>query len=447
MDLAYLASLPMEEFAERRQRLGEQLLDNSVAVLFSAQEQTRNNDCTYPFRQDSNFWYLTGFNEPEAALLLIKRDGVCQSVLFLRAKDPLMETWNGRRLGIDAAPSALNVDEAFDIEDFQAKFMELTAGITTLYRHKDSPVGSGKRRTFCEKAPQFTQILELAPLIDEMRLFKSPAEIALMQQAGQISALGHIHAMECTRPNRMEYEIEQALRNEFTRHGARYEAYGSIVAGGDNACILHYTENDAPLKDGELLMIDAGCEFAMYAGDISRTFPINGKFTEPQKAIYELVLKVQKYAIEQLVPNNSIQQVHNDVVRMMIEGLVELGILNGDIDELIAQDAHRAFFMHGLGHWLGLDVHDAGSYTVNSHNGDRNSKKRDRPLEPNMVLTVEPGIYISKDSNAPEQYRGIGVRIEDNILITPTGNKVLTSAVPKEVAEIEALMQAAQGKH
>ncbi len=447
MDLAYLAALPMEEFATRRQRLGEQLADNSVAVIFSAQEQTRNNDCTYPFRQDSNFWYLTGFNEPEAVLLLIKRDSLCKSVLFLRTKDPLMETWNGRRLGIDAAPSTLNVDAAFDIEDFQAKFMELTAGIPTLYRRKNAPVGAKKRTVFCEKAPQFTQILELAPLIDEMRLFKSPAEIALMQQAGQISALGHIHAMECTRPNRMEYEIEQALRNEFTRHGARYEAYSSIVAGGDNACILHYTENDAPLKDGELLMIDAGCEFAMYAGDISRTFPINGKFTEPQKAIYELVLKVQKYAIEHLVPGNTIQQVNDNVVRMMIEGLVELGILHGDIDELIAQDAHRAFYMHGLGHWLGLDVHDAGSYSKGSNNGDRNSKKRDRSLEPNMVLTVEPGIYISKDSNAPEQYRGIGVRIEDNILITPTGNKVLTSAVPKEVAEIEALMQAAQGKY
>ena len=273
-----------------------------------------------------------------------------------------------------------------------------------------------------------------------MRLFKSPNEIRLMQQAGQISALGHIRAMRETRPNRFEYEIESEILHEFNRFGARFPSYNSIVAGGENACILHYTENDQPLKDGDLVLIDAGCEFSMYAGDITRTFPVNGKFSQPQREIYEIVLAAQKRALELLVVGNNIQQVNDEVVRIKVEGLIRLGILQGNVDDLIAHQAYREFYMHGLGHWLGLDVHDVGSYCNETQNGDRNSKKRDRTLEVGMVLTVEPGLYISPNSNVPEQYKGIGVRIEDNIVITEYGNKNLTCAVPKEIDDIERLM-------
>ncbi len=440
MDLAYLTELPMAEFAERRRRVFTQMANNSVAVLFSAEEQTRNNDCNYPFRQESNFWYLTGFNEPSAILVLIKQGDRQESVLFLRPNDPLMETWHGRRLGIEKAPSALNLDKAFDIADFEKIFPELTQNLSCLYLRPTQQDCAKARAEFCAKLPHFSEQENFALILDEMRLFKSRAEIALMQQAAQISALAHIRAMRETRPNRMEYEIASEILHEFNRHGARYESYGSIVAGGENACILHYTENDQPLKDGDLLMIDAGAEFAMYAGDISRTFPVNGKFSDAQKDIYQLVLTAQKRAIELLVPGNCVQDVNAEVIRIMVEGLVELGVLHGDVETLIQNEAYRPFYMHSLGHWLGLDVHDAGSYSKDRNNADRNSKKRDRPLEPGMVITVEPGLYLSEKLDIPEKYKSIGVRIEDDILITEYGNKNLTSAVPKEMEEIEALM-------
>lgn len=436
MDLAYLSHIPQEEFIARREKLLDQMIDDSVAVLFSAEEHIRNNDCTYPFRQESNFWYLTGFNEPSAVLLLIKQAEKKKSILFLRPKDPLMETWHGRRLGIDYAPSQLNVDEAYSIADFHTLFPQLTAETHTLYIKIKQPPYAEQKINFCRSLAHFHQQMDLSLILDEMRLFKSRYEIALLQQAGQISALGHIRAMKKTRPNCLEYEIENEIRHEFNRHQARYEAYNTIVASGANACILHYTENDQVLKDGDLLLVDAGCEFAMYAGDISRTFPINGKFSPAQRKIYELVLKVQKYAIAHLVPENSIQQVNDDVIRMMVEGLLALGIMQGDINELIEQQAYREFYMHGLGHWLGLDVHDVGRYS----NDHTDNTLRNRPLEAGMVLTVEPGIYISPKANVPEQYKGIGVRIEDDILITQYGNKVLTSAVPKEIDDIETLM-------
>ena len=281
-----------------------------------------------------------------------------------------------------------------------------------------------------ESAVNFIEILDWRPMLSEMRLIKSPNEIRLMQQAGQITALGHIKAMQTTRPNRFEYEIESDILHEFNRHCARFPSYNSIVAGGNNACILHYTENDRPLNDGDLVLIDAGCEFAMYAGDITRTFPVNGKFSQPQREIYELVLKAQKRAIELLVPGNSIKQANDEVIRIKTQGLVDLGILKGNVDTLIEQQAYRQFYMHGLGHWLGLDVHDVGSY----------GQDKQRILEIGMVITVEPGIYIAEDADVPEQYKGIGVRIEDNLLMTEYGNKILTAAAPKEIADIENLM-------
>lgn len=438
MDLTYMAVLPKEEFLQRRTELFMRMADNSAAVIFSAREQNRNNDCTYPFRQDSYFWYLTGFNEPDSVLLLIKKNRQNLTALFLRPNDPLMETWNGRRLGVENAPNALTLDQAYAIDEFVSRFAEMTENTDKLY-HADGMQTWGDA-LLKKSAVDFSEVLDWHPILDEMRLFKSPNEIRLMQQAGQISALGHIRAMQEVRPNRFEYEIESEILHEFNRFGARFASYNTIVAGGENACILHYTENDQPLKDGDLVLIDAGCEFAMYAGDITRTLPVNGKFSRPQRDIYELVLNAQKRAIELLVAGNTIQRANDEVVRIKVEGLVKLGILQGNVNELIAADAHREFYMHGLGHWLGLDVHDVGSYSNADRNGDRNSKKRDRTLEVGMVLTVEPGLYISPKSDVPEQYKGIGVRIEDNILITEYGNKILTCAVPKEIDDIEALM-------
>lgn len=438
MDLAYMASLPQEEFIARRMRVFEQMQDNSAFIVFSEIEHRRSNDCAFPFRQDSYFWYLTGFNEPNSVFILTKKQGQAHTSIFVRPSDPLLETWNGRRLGVDNAPAKLQINDAFSIDDFAAELPKILENTTALYHTKDLHIWADALLT--ESAVDLENVLSWKEMLDEMRLFKSENEVALMQQAGQISALAHIRAMQKTRPNRMEYEIEGELLHEFNRFGARAAAYNSIIAGGENACILHYTENDMPLKDGELVLIDAGCEFAMYAGDITRTFPVNGKFSPAQREIYEIVLKAQKRAIELLVPGNSIQQANDEVVRIKVEGLVKLGILKGDVDELIKNEAHRQFYMHGLGHWLGMDVHDVGSYSKDQHNNNRNSKVRDRPLEIGMVLTVEPGLYISEKADVPEQYKGIGVRIEDNLLITEYGNKNLTSAVPKEIEDIEKLM-------
>ena len=428
MELAYMAELPKEEFGERRTRIFAQMQPNSALLLFSEIEKRRNNDCSYPFRQDSYFWYLTGFNEPNAALLLLKTEQTEKAIIFLRPRDPLLETWNGRRLGVERAPQQLNVNEAYSIEEFSAVLPKILKNLTALYHVPEIHTWGDKLVT--ESAVSFNEILDWRPMLSEMRLIKSPNEIRLMQQAGQITALGHIKAMQTTRPNRFEYEIESDILHEFNRHCARFPSYNSIVAGGNNACILHYTENDRPLNDGDLVLIDAGCEFAMYAGDITRTFPVNGKFSQPQREIYELVLKAQKRAIELLVPGNSIKQANDEVIRIKTQGLVDLGILNGDVDTLIEQQAYRQFYMHGLGHWLGLDVHDVGSY----------GQDKQRILEIGMVITVEPGIYISEDADVPEQYKGIGVRIEDNLLMTEYGNKILTAAAPKEIADIENLM-------
>ena len=428
MELAYMAELPKEEFGERRTRVFTQMQPNSALLLFSEIEKRRNNDCTYPFRQDSYFWYLTGFNEPNAALLLLKTEQAEKAIIFLRPRDPLLETWNGRRLGVERAPQQLNVNEAYSIEEFATVLPKILKNLTALYHVPEIHTWGDKLVT--ESAVSFSEILDWRPMLSEMRLIKSPNEIRLMQQAGQITALGHIKAMQTTRPNRFEYEIESDILHEFNRHCARFPSYNSIVAGGSNACILHYTENDRPLNDGDLVLIDAGCEFAMYAGDITRTFPVNGKFSQPQREIYELVLKAQKRAIELLVPGNSIKQANDEVIRIKTQGLVDLGILKGDVDTLIEQQAYRQFYMHGLGHWLGLDVHDVGNY----------GQDKQRILEIGMVITVEPGIYIAEDADVPEQYKGIGVRIEDNLLMTEYGNKILTAAAPKEIADIENLM-------
>ncbi|MGX2974704.1 Xaa-Pro aminopeptidase [Ursidibacter arcticus] len=436
MDLAYLQKMPQAEFTQRRQRVFEQMQDNSALIVFTETEKRRNSDCDYLFRPDSYFWYLTGFIEPKSALLLVKKAGQCESTIFLRKKDPLMETWNGRRLGIELAPTMLEVNQAHDIEEIQDILTKKMANLTACYYARgvqewgDNLVFASLDAIKAKRQKYPTTLIDWQPMLSEMRLFKSENELALLQQACHISALAHVRAMKQTRPNRYEMEIEGEIQYEFSRFGARFASYNQIVAGGDNACILHYNENDQVLQDGDLLLIDSGAEFAMYAGDITRTFPINGKFSQAQREVYEIVLDAMKEAAKLLVPQGSIYQANEKAVRIMTEGMVRLGILKGDVDKLIEEKAYKAYYMHGLGHWLGLDVHDVGDY----------GNERDRPLEIGMVLTLEPGLYIPKSADVPEQYKGIGIRIEDNLLITEYGNKNLTSGVPKEIDEIETLM-------
>lgn len=426
MDLAYLQKMPLAEFQARRERVLAQMAENSAWVIFTESEKRRNRDCDYLFRPDSDFWYLTGFAEPQAALLLLKKQGVGRSVLFLRERDPLKETWNGRRLGTEKAPDTLAVDEAYDIEQIDAVLAEKLQDLSACYYAE----GGQPWGDVVMKQATSLSFQDWRPILAEMRLIKSELEVALIQQACQISAFGHLRAMKQTRPNRYEWEIEGEIQYEYSRFGARFPAYNHIVAGGENACILHYNENNAVLKAGELLLIDSGAEFDYYAGDITRTIPISGRFNEAQRDIYQLVLEAQKAAIKLLTPNSSIKQANDKVVAILVEGLVKLGILQGSVHELIAQNAHKRFYMHGLGHWLGLDVHDVGDY----------GEERDRKLEIGMVLTVEPGLYLGVEEDIPEKYRGIGVRIEDNVLITEYGNKILTGAAPKEIADIEAIM-------
>ncbi|OSM94801.1 MULTISPECIES: Xaa-Pro aminopeptidase [Lonsdalea] len=433
-----------QEYLRRRQALLEKMAPASAAIIFAAPETQRNADSDYPYRQSSDFWYFTGFNEPEAALLLVKSDeNHHHSVLFNRVRDITAEIWFGRRLGQDAAPAKLGVDRALPFEEMGEQLHLLLNGLDVIYhaqgqyRYADKRVFSaletlreGSRKGY--SAP--STITDWRPWVHEMRLIKSPVEIDLMRRAGEITALAHTRAMQTCRPGLYEYQLEGEIHYEFTRHGARYPSYNTIVGSGENGCILHYTENESQMQDGDLVLIDAGCEYQGYAGDITRTFPVNGKFTAPQRAIYDIVLAAEKRAIELYGPGRSIREVNEEVVRIMLQGLLDLGILQGDIDELYAAEAHRDFYMHGLSHWLGLDVHDVGDYG----SGDRG-----RILAPGMVLTVEPGLYIAPDADVPPEYRGIGIRIEDDIVITASGNEVLTAGVVKDPDDIEALMAAA----
>ncbi|WP_392566516.1 Xaa-Pro aminopeptidase [Utexia brackfieldae] len=429
------------EIIRRRHHFAEKMLTNSIAIFFSAPEQTRSNDTHYPYRQNSNFWYLTLFNEPESALVLIKnKSEQVTTILFNRQKDVMAEVWTGYRLGQAQAITQLAIDQAFIFDEIAQKLPELVAGKQAIY-HADQQYQYAdniiqqvisvvrKSSKYNYQAPDM--MIDWRPALHEMRLFKSATEIVMMKQAGKISALGHIDAMKSCRAGLFEYQLEAVILHTFAMHGARWPAYNSIVGSGNNACILHYENNSAQLKDGDLVLIDAGCEYENYAGDISRTFPVNGKFSPAQREIYDLVLSVQYYAIENLVAGNTIKAVNEQVIKIMVKGLIKLGILQGDVDQLIEEKAYLQFYMHGLGHWLGLDVHDVGNGPIPS---------RERVLEPGMVLTVEPGLYIDKEANVPSQYRGIGIRIEDNILITSQGNQILTQDVPKDPDEIEALM-------
>ncbi|CNE83787.1 Xaa-Pro aminopeptidase [Yersinia nurmii] len=437
--------MTQQEYQNRRQALLAKMAPASAAIIFSAPEAIRSADSEYPYRQNSDFSYLTGFNEPEAALILVKSDETHNhSVLFNRVRDLTAEIWFGRRLGQDAAPAKLGVDRALAFDEIDEQLHLLFNGLDVVYHAQGEYAYADKiifaaleklRNGFRKNLRAPATLTDWRPWLHEMRLFKSPEEIEVMRRAGEISALAHTRAMQKCRPGMYEYQLEGEILHEFTRHGARFPAYNTIVGGGENACILHYTENECELRDGDLVLIDAGCEYQGYAGDITRTFPVNGKFSPAQRAIYDIVLESIETALELFKPGISIREVNDRVVRIMIRGLVDLGILKGDVDHLLAEQSHRPFFMHGLSHWLGMDVHDVGDYETSD---------RGRILKPGMVLTIEPGLYIAPDADVPAEYRGIGVRIEDDIVITETGNENLTASVVKRAEEIEALMAAAK---
>ncbi|WP_375740635.1 Xaa-Pro aminopeptidase [Pseudomonas boanensis] len=442
-----MTRIPKSEYARRRKALMAEMEANSIAILPAAPVYIRNRDVEHVYRQDSDFQYLSGFPEPEAVLVLIPGREHGEYVLFCRERDPERELWDGLRAGQDGAISEYGADDAFPIGDIDDILPGLIEGRNRVYYSIGTNTEFDQHlmewvNVIRSKARQGAQppneFVALDHLLHDMRLYKSAAEVKVMREASEVSARAHVRAMQTARAGLYEYHLEAELEYEFRRGGAKMPAYGSIVAAGKNACILHYRENDAPLKDGDLVLIDAACELDCYASDITRTFPVSGTFSPEQKAIYELVLKSQEAAFEQIAPGKHWNEAHEATVRVITSGLVELGLLKGEVDELIASEAYKAFYMHRAGHWLGMDVHDVGDYKVGGEW---------RVLEPGMAMTVEPGIYIGADNqNVPKKWRGIGVRIEDDVVVTRTGCEILTGSVPKTVAEIEALMAAARSQ-
>lgn len=430
-----------QEFARRRKQLMAQMEANSIAIIPSANEKIRNRDCEYQFRQDSDFYYLCGFPEPDAVLVLLPGREQGETILFCRERDVTMELWNGYRAGPEGACSDYAADDAFPIGDIDEILPGLLEGRERVYyamgRNTDFDrrvmawvnVIRSKVRAGAHPPGEF---LDLDHLLHDLRLYKSAAELRIMKLAGDISADAHCRAMRICKPGMMEYQLEAEILHEFASKGARFPAYSSIVGAGKNACILHYIENSSKIKDGDLILIDAGCELEHYAADITRTFPANGRFSKAQKAIYTIVLEAQLAAIKTIKPGSHWNEAHDATVQVITQGLKALGLLKGSLKKLIEQEAYRDFYMHRAGHWLGMDVHDVGDYKVNDEW---------RVLEEGMVMTVEPGIYIAPDNDkVDKKWRGIGVRIEDDVVVTKTGCEILTDAVPKTIADIEALM-------
>lgn len=440
-----MISIPKSEYARRRKALMAQMEPNSIAILPAAPVYIRNRDVEHVYRQDSDFQYLTGFPEPEAVMALIPGREHGEYVLFCRERDPERELWDGLRAGQDGAISKFGADDAFpigDIDDILPGLIEgrervyYAIGCNQEFDHRLMEWVNHIRAKARLGATPPNEFVALNHLLHDMRLYKSAAEVKVMKEAAEISARAHVRAMQASRAGLYEYHLEAELDYEFRKGGAKMPAYGSIVAAGKNACILHYRENDAPLKDGDLVLIDAGCEIDCYASDITRTFPVSGRFSPEQKAIYELVLASQEAAFKEIAPGKHWNEAHEATVRVITAGLVELGLLSGDVDELIATEAYKPFYMHRAGHWLGMDVHDVGDYKVGGEW---------RVLEVGMAMTVEPGIYIAPDNDkVAKKWRGIGVRIEDDVVVTKKGCEILTGGVPKTVAEIEALMAAAR---
>lgn len=437
-------SITKQEFQRRRRHLMEMMEPNSIAIIPSASEKVRSRDTEYTFRQDNDLFYLSGFSEPESVVVIIPGREHGEFVLFCREKDKNKEIWDGYRSGPEGAVKDFGADDAFPFSDIDEILPGLIEGRERVY------YAMGKDANFDRNVMEWVntirakvrsgatppgEFLDLGHFLHDMRLFKSAEEIRLMRKAAEISAQAHSHAMEICAPGMYEYQLEADIQHQCAIKGGRFPAYNFIVGGGDNACILHYIENNAKLKSGDLVLIDAGCEYECYASDITRTFPVNGRFSEEQRAIYALVLEAQYAALEKANPGNHWNEPHDASVRCITEGLIKLGLLTGECDQLIESGAYKDFYMHRIGHWLGMDVHDVGDYKVEGEW---------RLLEPGMVMTVEPGIYISpENTDVDAKWRGIGIRIEDDVLITKQGFDVLSKDVPKEIDEIEALMSKA----
>ncbi|KTC94077.1 Xaa-Pro aminopeptidase [Legionella erythra] len=433
--------ITQQEYRARRQKLAQSLPYGAVAIIPAADEVLRNGDAHYRFRQASDFYYLTGFNEPEAVLVIVAgQEG--DSYLFNRPRNTAQEQWTGKRLGQEDACKVLSMTEAFAIDTLNTHLPQLLADKTAIY------YALGKHPAYEEKIIQVlnelkgqirrgvkapTALCDLDPLLSEMRLFKSQVELNLMRRAAGISVNAHVRAMQACREAEYEYQLEAELMHEFISQGCRGPAYDPIVGSGANTCILHYTDNNQRLRDGDLVLIDAGGEYENYAADITRTFPVNGQFSKEQRAIYQLVLEAQRAGIACIKPGLPWNAVQQTMVRILTRGLCELGLLEGDVDSLITTEAYKPFYMHNSGHWLGLDVHDSGRYKIDNEW---------RPLQAGMVLTVEPGLYISAGMPGVDaRWWNIGVRIEDDILVTADGHENLTAALPVEIDEIEALMR------
>jgi len=443
-------------FTARRARLIAQMQakGGGVAIIPTAHEVMRNRDADYPYRHDSYFYYLSGFTEPEAVVVLIAGPGKeSRSILFCRDKNLEREIWDGYRYGPDAARQEFGFDEAFAVDTLDKEMPQLLADAPAVFyalghdTKRDAQLQGWLQSVRALGRSGITapsSIVDVNVLLDEMRLFKDADEIAIMKRAGIISAEAHCRAMRLSRPGLREYHLEAELLHEFRNNGSQYPAYGSIVATGANACVLHYRAGDAELKDGDLVLIDAGCELDSYASDITRTFPANGKFSGPQKELYEIVLAAQDAAIADTRPGKRFMDGHDAAVRVLAQGMLDTGLLDknkvGSLDDVIAKGDYRQFYMHRTGHWLGMDVHDVGEYRdPATADGD----KPWRTLQPGMVLTVEPGIYVRPGEGVPEKYWNIGIRIEDDAHVTSTGCEILTTAVPNKVADIEALMRSA----
>lgn len=431
--------LEIQTYAARRKRL-QQAMQSGIAIIPTAPEVARNADTHYDYRHDSHFYYLTGFSEPESVLLLIAGDEP-QSILFCREKNPEREVWDGFRYGPDAAAEHFCFDAAYPVGQLDEKLVELMGNQSALFY----PIGGDSvwdariikaRESVKAKARTGIQtpnaMCDVRELLNEMRLFKDDHEVNLMREAAKISCGAHRRAMRFTRPGQYEYEVEAELLHEFCRHGARHPAYTSIVASGANACTLHYVGNNARLNDGDLLLIDAGGELGGYASDITRTFPVNGRFSAAQKEVYEIVLAAQSAAIAAARPVNSWNAPHEAALRVLAQGFIDLKLCKGSVESVLESESYKQFYMHRTGHWLGMDVHDVGEYKVDGNW---------RPLQSGMVLTVEPGCYIRPSDSVPRDLWNIGVRIEDDVLVTSNGNEVLTQAAPKTVNEIEEIMR------
>jgi Xaa-Pro aminopeptidase len=430
---------------ERRRRDFMQHMDGGIAILPNAPVRNRNRDVDFPYRPDSDFFYLTHFPEPEACAVLIPGRPQGEYILFCRERNPEKEIWDGRRVGIDGAREQYGADDAFPMDDID----EILPGL--LENREKVFYGMGRFAGFDLKLLGWVnevrakarngvhapgEFVDPNHILHEMRLIKGPEEIKLMKRAAKISVAAHRRAMQTCRPGMYEYEVEAELQYEFRRGGAAFPAYPPIVGGGANACVLHYTENDAALRAGDLLLIDAGAEYDSYAADITRTFPVSGKFSGEQKALYEIVLAAQFAAIDEVRPGRHWNEPHDTAVRVLTQGLKDLGLLQGDVAGHIEKGDYKRFYMHRTGHWLGMDVHDVGDYKIDD---------AWRLLEPGMVLTVEPGLYIAGGApDIDERWWSTGIRIEDDVLVTRDGNEVLTREAPKTVADIEALMKGDQ---